>query len=142
MATLHRSHASAPPVRVSAGAVLALALLVLALTGLLPLLQTTQTTSTGFTVSQLEARRDELLATVQRLEVEIASLTSLDRVEREAQAVGFVEPAETVLLEVDQPGSTTGAAPPAAGRSLSIAGEETESGPAWWQRLLAFFDVR
>ena len=62
------------------------ALLALALLGLLPVLQSSSATTTGFTVNDLEARRDSLQDEVSTLESEVAGATP-DLIDVEVQDV-------------------------------------------------------
>ncbi|HXF50584.1 MAG TPA: septum formation initiator family protein [Dehalococcoidia bacterium] len=84
---------------VAAGAA---ALLVLA--SLWQVLQTSDATTTGFAIQRLERQREALQAEVHNLEADVAELSSLDRIDREArERLGLVPPARTVYLKLDRP---------------------------------------
>ncbi|HWQ29204.1 MAG TPA: septum formation initiator family protein [Dehalococcoidia bacterium] len=91
-----------PRVRLRTVGGAALAILVLA--SLWQVLQTSDATTTGFEIQRLERQRDTLQAQVHSLEAEVAELSSLSRIDREARdRLGLVPPARTVYLNVDQP---------------------------------------
>ena len=75
-----------------------------------------------------------------RLEAEVATLTSLERVEREARGrLGMVPAREILYLEVDAPPPRPELVPRRFSHYASDAGE---SGNSWWQdllKLLPFF---
>jgi cell division protein FtsL len=86
--------------RTVAGAALA----VLVLASLWQVLQTSDATTTGFEIQRLERQRDALQAEVHSLEAEVADLSSLNRIDREArERLGLMPPARTVYLKVDRP---------------------------------------
>jgi len=114
--------------------ILALAFGAVALLGLLQVIETSDATSTGYTIRRLDQERLDLAAQVHGLEAEVASLTSLERVEREARGRLGMVPAENVLyLEVDTPPPRQQPVP----RRLSGSDDSAaESGTSWWQALL------
>ena len=78
-----------------------LAFVALPLLGLLQVNQVGDATSTGYNISRLEVERQDWSAQVRQLEAEVAALTALDRVEREARnRLGLVPAAERIYLEV------------------------------------------
>ncbi|GAG45261.1 unnamed protein product, partial [marine sediment metagenome] len=82
--------------------VLTIALVAVGLAGLLPLLQSSQTTTTGHNIGELERQRNDWEARTHELEAEIASLASLNRIEQEAhQRLGMEAPERTLYLTVD-----------------------------------------
>lgn len=114
--------------------ILALAFGAVALLGLLQVIQTSDATSTGYNIRRLEQDRLDWSARVHRLEAEVASLTSLERVEREAQGRLGMVPAEKVLyLEVDVPPPRQQLVPRRFSPSEPGAGS---AGTPWWQALL------
>ncbi len=91
-----------PRLRPRTVAVAALATLVLA--SLWQVLQTSDATTTGFEIQRLERQREALQAEVHSLEADVAELSSLARIDREArERLGLVPPARTVYLDVEQP---------------------------------------
>ena len=114
--------------------ILALAIGAVAILVFLQVIQTSDATSTGYTIRRLEQERLDSAAQVHRLEAEVASLTSLERVEREARGRLGMVPAEKVLyLDVDVPPPRQELIP----QRFSPSGtDEDEPGTSWWQALL------
>ena len=110
---------------------------VLALLGLLQVSQVGDATSTGYSIRRLERERQDWDAQVRQLEAEVAALTSLDRVEREARnRLGLVPAKQRLYLDVSL-------APPdqqlVPRRYLSLeegAPSGQTSGGSWWRSLL------
>lgn len=114
--------------------ILALAFGAVALLGLLQVIQTSDATSTGYNIRRLEQERLDWSARVHRLEAEVASLTSLERMEREARGRLGMVPADKVLyLEVDVPPPRQQPIPRRFSPSETGAGS---AGAPWWQALL------
>lgn len=82
----------------------ALLALVLGLAALLPVIQSSSVTSTGYRVRQLERQNALQEARVAALEAEVAQLSSRDRVERRARELGMVPAQDPVYIQVDTPG--------------------------------------
>ena len=113
---------------------LALAFGAVAFLGMLQVIQTSDATSTGYTIRLLEQDRLDWSARVHRLEADVASLTSLERIEREARGRLGMVPAENVLyLEVDVPPPRQ---QPVPRRFLSSEPGPGEASTPWWQALL------
>ena len=114
--------------------VLTMALMAIGLAGLLPLLQSSQATTTGYTIRQLERQRNDWEARSHELEAEIASLAALDRIEKEArERLNMQAPEQTLYLGVDV------AAPeshPIPNRFLPPKQETAKEQQSWWQSLL------
>lgn len=84
--------------------ILILAALVVGLTALLPLVQSSGATSTAGDVEHLEQERQDWQARLHELEVDVATLGSLARIEREARVrLGMTRPKETHYITVDAP---------------------------------------
>ena len=114
--------------------ILALAFAVVALLGLLQVIQTSDATSTGYAIRSLEEERLDWSAQVHSLEAEVASLASLERVEREAKGRLGLVPAERVIyLE-------SNTAPPSQQlvprRFFTSEPGSGNAGTSWWQALL------
>jgi cell division protein FtsL len=114
--------------------ILALALAAVVLLVLLQVIQTSDATSTSYNIRHLEQDRQDLSAQVHSLEAEVATLTSLQRVEREARDRLGMVPAEKVLyLEVNVPPPQQQLLP----RRFSASEPSVdEPGTSWWQALL------
>lgn len=104
-----------------------------AMAGLVPVVQTSHATATGYTVRQLERERQEWQARIYQRESDIAGLTALDRIDREARRLGL-EPAQaTLYLEVPIPAPEQAHIPSRFVPRPPNRAEVTEPG---WQRLL------
>jgi cell division protein FtsL len=115
--------------------VLTIALVAVGLAGLLPLLQSSQTTTTGYNIRQLERQRNDWEARTHELEAEIASLAALDRIEEEArQRLGMEAPERTVYLTVDVASPES---QPIPDRFLPPEKQaNAKEDQSWWQSLL------
>lgn len=124
-----------PRLRFRAVAAGAAAILVLA--SLWQVLQTSDATTTGFTIQRLERQRDALQAEVHGLEAEVAALSSLDRIDREArERLGLVPPARTMYLDLDRPVPDRQGIPT---RYQPAPVDEAAPGPpreSWWRGVL------
>lgn len=116
-------------------AVLTIAIVAVGLAGLLPLLQSSQATTTGYNIRQLERQRNDWEARSHELEAEIASLAALDRIEKEArERLHMEEPADTVYITVDVPRPES---QPVPARFLPPEKQESaKEDQSWWQSLL------
>ncbi len=115
--------------------VLTIALVTIGLAGLLPLLQSSQTTTTGHNIGELERQRNDWEARIHELEAEIASLAALDRIEREAhQRLDMRAPENTVYITVDVASPES---QPVPDRFLPPKKQESvKEDKSWWQSLL------
>jgi len=116
------------------------AFLVVASLGLLQVMQTSSATSTGYNLQRLEDERLATQAEVHQLEAEVAVLTSIDRIEREARGrLGMVPAGNTIALEVLKPPPEQKLVPL---RFLSDNKAPSASSTRWWRKLfglLPFF---
>lgn len=109
-------------------------LVVIGLAGLLPLIQSSQVTSTSSDVRRLERARNDWQARLQELQAEVAFLGSLDRIEKEArERLGMVPPSETVYVVVDEPAPETQLVPL---RFLPPKKEQPRQEDSWWESIL------
>jgi hypothetical protein len=105
-----------------------------ALLGLLQVIQTSDATSTGYAIRGLEQQRLDWSAKVHSLEAEVATLASLERVEREAKdRLGLVPAEKVIYLESAVAPPRQQLVPRRFYVSDSGAGETDTS---WWQALL------
>lgn len=110
-------------------------LVVIGLAGLLPLMLSSQVTSTSNDIRHLERSRDDWQARLQELQAEVAFLGSLDRIEKEArERLGMAPPSETVYVIVDAPAPETQLVPL---RFLPSKSEQPHQEDSWWESLLA-----
>ncbi len=75
------------------------------LAALLPLVQSSGATSTNGRIQQMEQQKTDLQAQIRTLEIEVARMGSLDRVEAEArQRLRMETPQEVHYLPIEAPG--------------------------------------
>ena len=101
---------------------------------LIPLVQSSIATTTNGNVHRLEQQRDDWQARIQELELDVATMAGLDRIEKEARAkLKMVEPTETRYIAVETE-------PPEArrlpSRYLPPAADQREAQPSIWGQLL------
>jgi cell division protein FtsL len=114
--------------------VLAGAFLVVASLGLLQVIQTSNATTTGYTLQRLEDERSATQAEVHQLEAEVAVLTSIDRIAREAGGrLGMVPADSTMTLEVHKQPPEQQLVPL---RFLTADRAPEVKTSSWWQKLL------
>ena len=95
-AALELAHAGSLPI------ILILAALVVGFTALLPLVQSSGATSTAGQIQELERAKLDWQARLRELEVDVATLGSLSRIEKEARLrLGMIRPKETHYITVD-----------------------------------------
>ncbi len=112
---------------------------VIGVIGLLQVVQTSDATTTNFAIQRLEQKKLEAQTKVHQLEAQVAFLTSLARVEREAsERLGLEPPVAQQAVEVnvawpaaDQQRLPTRFVP---GGEVGAEGEAGES--PWWRGLL------
>ncbi|MDP2950055.1 MAG: septum formation initiator family protein [Chloroflexota bacterium] len=115
-------------------AVLTIALVAIAVAAVLPLLQSSQATTISDNVRQLERARNDWQARTHELEAEIATLGSLDHIEKEArERLGMVPPTDTIYLIVDVPSPPEQFVPL---RFLPPKQKKAEKAQSWWESLL------
>ncbi len=101
---------------------------------LVPLVQSSIATSTNANVHRLEQQRDDWRARIQELELDVATMAGLDRIERAAQGeLKMVEPKETHYITVAAAAPEPRRLP---SRYLPPAADERESEPGIWKQLL------
>ncbi len=108
--------------------------LVIGAAALLPLVQSSLATSTNGNVRRLEQDRSDWQARIQDLELEVATMAGLDRIENEARTnLKMVAPEETRYI-------TVAAEPPEPrklpSRYLPLDPEQGQSTPPIWDRFL------
>ena len=133
--TLDRSEPK-PATSLRLGPVLLIAGLAIVIIALLQIVQTSEATTTGFSIQSLKQEKLELESAVRGVEAEVAALSSIERVEREAARLGLAPATSrtTVTVNVPLPATSGGALP------SRFAPDETEeieaNGSPWWRELL------
>lgn len=122
------------PRRLPGTLIAGIALLVLALVGLLQVLQTSRAATAGYELRALENERQTLSAEVRLLESEIAQQTRVEQIRRTAvERLGMVPPQHTLRVDVD---ATAPASMPLPERYV-VAPQRIETPPlSLWERLL------
>ncbi len=118
-----------------------------AVIGLLRVVQTSQATTASFAMQSLQQDKLELETSVRQLEAEVASLSSLDRIERDAKRLGLELPERVSYLSVNVAWPATAEdllparfAPPEDEASLAGPAADGVDGslenPSWWRDLV------
>lgn len=116
--------------------VLIVAALVVGFTALLPLVQSSGATSTAGDIEQLQRERQDWQARLHELEVDVATLGSLARIEKEARTrLGMTRPKETHYITVDAPPPEERKLP---SRFLSPDNERAETDKSVWDTLFGW----
>jgi len=112
---------------------LILVTLVIGAAALIPLVQSAIATSTNGKVHRLEQQRDDWQARIQELELGVATMAGLDRIERRArEELKMAEPRETRYIAVDAPAPEARKLP---GRYLPEP-DEKGAGPSIWEQIV------
>lgn len=110
--------------------------------GLVRVVQTSQATTASFAILSLQQEKLELETSVKQLEAEVATLSSLERIEREATRLGLELPVRVSYISVNvaRPGSAADLLPARfAPVTEDAALADVDGSPAdagWWQHLL------
>lgn len=109
------------------------------LAALLPLIQSSDATTTNGNIQRLEQRIADRQARLHEIELEVASLGSLNRVEGEAiERLGMRVPEEIHYITVDVPAPEEQRLP---SRFLPERTEREESGSSVWDKLFGWFPL-
>jgi cell division protein FtsL len=101
---------------------------------LVPLVQSSMATTTNGNVHRLERQRDDWRARIQELELDVATMAGLDRIESEAQSkLKMVEPEETRYINVAAEAPEPRKLP---SRYLPPPAEGKGAEPGIWEQLL------
>jgi hypothetical protein len=111
------------------------AVVLAAFCSLLPVLQNSTATSRGFDIQASERREAELRGQIGLLESEVASLTSITRIERRAREIGLLPVTDPIFLTVNEPGPA-----PAKLPSEYLPRTETRKGESapFWKSLVSW----
>jgi len=109
------------------------------LAALIPLIQSSVATTTNSNVQRLEQERIDWEARLHELELDVATMGSLDRIEREAiSRLRMTPPKETRYITVDVPAPEQRRLP---SRFLPPEPTPEEPGPSIWHRLFGWLPV-
>lgn len=101
---------------------------------MLPVLQSSWTTTRGFETQDLEARQASLNGDIRQLESEVANLTSLNRIERRANAIGLFDGGTPLYVEVGEAGPAPAKIP---SEYLPELNRESEKPDSWLRSLIS-----
>jgi cell division protein FtsB len=111
---------------------LTIAALAIGLAALLPLVQSSSATSTNGYIRLLQQERADWQARLREVELEVAGLSSLNRIEQEARTrLGMVQPEETTYITVPGPAPQTWRLPH---RFLPEPIEQPQAGVSLWDK--------
>lgn len=103
---------------------------------LLPVAQTSITTETGAEIRRLEVQRGDIQARINATQADVATLASVDRVDREArERLGMVPAGRSIYVTVTQPA-------PVSGVPSRFLNDEEAAAPVatvapWWKTVLS-----
>ena len=113
---------------------LIIAALVIGAAALIPLVQSAIATSTNGNVHRLEQERDDWQARSQELELEVATMAGLERIEMKARTeLKMAGPKETRYVIVEAAAPEPRKLP---SRYLPPKADEKQAGPSIWEQLL------
>jgi hypothetical protein len=106
-----------------------------AVCSLLPVLQNSTATSRGFDIQAAQRREAEVRGEIGLLESEVASLTSITRIERRALEIGLLPVNDPIYVTVNEPGPA-----PAKLPSEFLPRTESRKGESspWWKPLVSW----
>lgn len=117
-------------------ALLIAAVIAVGVAALVPLIQSSLATTTNANIRALERQRADWQARIHELELEVARLGSLERIEQEAiNRLKMVPPEEVRYIVVDVPAPTERRLP---SRFLPPEREEERASPSLWERLFGW----
>ena len=122
-----------------AGPVLVVAVVAIVVVALLQLVQTSDAATSNFAIQKIEQERLELRTRTSQLEAEIAALSSLSRIEREARERLGLEPAtaqQSLQVNVPWPGADQQLLPTRFAPDEEPEVVEQSDGSGWWRDLL------
>ncbi|MGE0602017.1 MAG: hypothetical protein AB7J35_21695 [Dehalococcoidia bacterium] len=100
---------------------------------LLPVLQNSLATSRGFDIQATQAQETQLEGQISLLEGDVASLTSMARIERRAQEIGLRPVTDPIYVSVNEPGPAPAKLP---SEYLPKAEPSPVSPSPWWKSLI------
>ena len=112
---------------------LAFGIVAAGVSALLPVLQNSLATSRGFDIQAAERQEAELTGQLSLLEGEVASLTSISRIERRAQEIGLLPVTDPIYVTVNEPGPAPAKLP---SEYLPKDDAKPVSSSPWWKPLV------
>jgi hypothetical protein len=139
MASNQRQEAAHHVMGGSMPAVLAIAAIIVGLAAMLPLVQSSGSTSTAGNISALQQERQDWQARLQEQELKVAQLGSLARIDQEARTRLKMEPPKDVrYIRVDAPAPAPHRLP---SRFLPQPKPESHAGSSLWDDVVGFLPL-
>lgn len=142
--TIARAEIEVPSPSLRVGPVLLAVGAIIALIAVLQVLQTSRATTASFKIEQMQRQKLELETSVSQLQVQVAGLSSLARIQQEAKRLGLGPPASREVVRVSVPGPSGDSAQIPA-RFLQTEPADTKAGEqksSWWDDLLKHIPFR
>ncbi len=118
---------------------LTIAALAIGLAALLPLIQSSNATSTNGNIQLLEQKRADWQARLREMELEVAGLSSLNHIEQEARTrLAMIQPAETTYITVPGPAPQAWRLPH---RFLPEGIEQPQSSASLWDKTFGWIPL-
>lgn len=114
------------------------AILVFGIGATLPVLQNSTATSRGFEVQALQARENQLNGDIKQTEAEVAQLTSLQRIQRRAEALGLGPGVDPIYIEVNEAGPAPAKIP---SEYLPEPVRQADEPDSWWKSLFGWLSL-
>jgi cell division protein FtsL len=112
--------------------VLPVAVAIIIALGLVRIIQSSEATTTNYSIQDLEQQRLEARTVNSELEAEISRLSSLDRIQKEAERRGLVRPQEQDVASVNAPPPVVELPGPGSGSSESDERSRQSEGDSGW----------
>ncbi len=106
-----------------------------ALAALLPVVQNSTATSRGFDIQSSQRQQAQLNGEIGLLESDVATLTSITRIERRAREIGLGPVSDPIFITVNEPGPAPAKLP---SEYLPDAGTREVSSSPWWKSLVSW----
>lgn len=103
---------------------------VLGVSAVLPVLQDSTATSRGFQIQDIQASNAKLESQISQGEADVASLTSLARIQRRATEIGLIPGQNPIYLTVNEPGP----APAKLPAEYLHGASPSQAGPDSWRQ--------
>ena len=100
---------------------------------ILPVVQNSTATSRGFDIQASQRQEAQLLGEIGLLEGDVASLTSITRIERRAREIGLLPVTDPIFISVTEPGPAPAKLP---SEYLPKADVHPASSTPWWKSLI------
>ena len=107
--------------------------LVVGVSAMLPVIQSSAATSEGFRTQASQSDEARLNAQISQLETDVAQLTSLPRIQRRATELGLAPAENPIYVRVDEPGPAPAKIP---SEYLPAPAPKTDLPEPWWRSLI------